>query len=310
MDAIAQDDTCRIWYRYTPSGKHTYRVITLRNLATTNRRALVYRDEVHGGRPEGAEDGPSSGFGGLPRWTKFTRLAKEKIRDGGAVLSKAFGQRCIFTTGTFRAGGDEQKRQVASWSGYLIQRLKQKLVDAYPGCRHMYVWELHKRGTLHLHCVLSHEKLDVLQKVGERWSRIWFSLLEELDEIAETNWFSGNTSESRTSRLAAIRTDAQWARKAVGRYLSKYLSKTSGTDERMGAYAPSRWWGVDNWLRERCTEDTVCVMYPVQTYCAALERFEALTGFLASVAEKCFAWSDKFNPLNKTVIGWIAEVPL
>ncbi len=307
MNETLAPDSCRISYRYRPSGKHIYRLIPLRPLRAGRDATLVHCVEVQGERECHHVAALQSGFGRLPQRTKFTVLAKEAVRDGCAILDKTYGKRCLFATGTLPGSTDDAFKALAAWSGYLVSRLKQWMADNFAGIRVVWVWEFQKRGALHMHLCLGHNSVALLEQCGRAFHDQWCELLAQISEKSGVDLFGDLHGASWKDDWSVVRTDVQWVEKSVGRYLSKYLSKSAGDVADTEFYAPSRWWGIDNWLRAEIIAQSICTMSTVYSYSIAREIYECITGEVASLAEKIYQWFNIYDPMALTTVLWYPE---
>lgn len=187
-----------------------------------------------------------SGYGGLPPKKIFRRYARRMIQEWGAVAWRKFGQSGIFLTGTVPGSGSAIAETVSRYSGWLMNRVKQWFRDGFSTDYAVSaVWELQKRGMLHIHlCVLSVDK-TVLARFLEQWKDRWNGLLIELSEQTKVDLFQKNKYWSWREDLQATRQDAQWLIKNPAQYLAKYLSKGSRQEASDSEFHPSRWWSVD-----------------------------------------------------------------
>lgn len=301
------ENRARVSYRYRPSGEHKYRLLALRPLAKPMGARLVYSDEVQERSLQRRGDSPRSGFGATPKQTRFGKLAKERVRDACAILDKTFGERCLFTTGTIPGSTRESFLAVAQWSGYLVQTLKQWLADNFVKVRAVYVWEFQKRGALHLHCCFGASNKRELERLRIAWHDRWCELLERVCEKSGVDVFAREDGHTWRYLSEYVRTDSQWVKNSVGRYLSKYLSKQAASVADSGFWCPSRWWGVDNWLRAETLRQTICVLSKVQPYMVAKKMFEELTVALSLISEKFYGWKNRYNPFERTCVCFLQQ---
>lgn len=297
----------RISYRYRPSGEHKYRLLALRPVAKPRERNLVYSNEVQDGTLQASRRSLRSGFGATPQKTCFTKLAKERVRDAVAILDQAFGKQCLFTTGTLPGSTTASFEALAQWSGYLVERLKQWLRDNFQGVRNVYVWELQARGALHLHCCFGSDNRRDLVLLRRRWKRVWIELLNTVCDKSGVDLFARADGGTWRYLDKYVRCDAQKVKKSVGRYLSKYLSKTAGQANKEGVFCPSRWWGIDNWLRAQVVAKTICKLSKVLPYSLAKQMFETLTVELSLVGEKYFGWKNRYNPFERSFVCFMSS---
>ena len=316
MSLVSTKLSSRIFYRHSPSGEHRYRLVPLVAEKTAAASSLVYSAEVDGSSWQKVTRNAiarrpgrlPSGFGSLPQRTHFTKLARQAVRNGCAVLDRLFKKSIGFFTATIPAGTQSSLQQFASWSGYAIRRLRQLLVDQFPGTLIVFVWEYQKRGTLHLHVAAGNKNTATISSLGDHWRRLWCQVLTEVSAKCGLDLFKTPSGETYKDKQGEVRTDAQWCRKSVGAYLAKYLSKGAQQDSEQCFYCPSRWWGMSNFIRTQITALTVVSHSKLYDYNEALELFECLTSEAATYAMQCFWWKGKYNKQARTFIWYEAPI--
>lgn len=202
-----------------------------------------------------------SGYGGLPTHKIFSRRARRSIQEWGAIAWRKFGESGIFLTGTVPGTGALIAETVARYSGWLLNRVKQWFRDAFKSDYSVSaVWELQKRGMLHLHlCVCSNARA-VLSRFIDVWKERWNALLIELSELTKVDLFRKNKYWSWQEDLKATRQDAQWLKYNPARYLAKYLSKGSRQAASDFEYHPSRWWSVDRQTASEARSERIRIL--------------------------------------------------
>jgi hypothetical protein len=292
--------------KYRPSGEYKYRLVACKPRWLQSSAALVRCDELHDPRGVYSASGRRVGFGAEPRRQAFTKLGKERIQDAGAILDAAYGLGSVFVTGTIPASGPEADKTVAAWSAYIVQRIKQLLVDNFDGLEFIWVWERHESGQLHFHGAAAGNGPSNAKAFGESWHRIWCQAIEGV--AIQCGYDLGNYSvdKSLVANRGTVRTDAQFVRKSIGSYLAKYLSKTAGTVGGADAYCPSSWWGMSNSLRQKIKDATTLSVSSVLPYVVARRMFESLVYQVREYAEKIFRWRNKYAPLDRTCVAWLA----
>jgi hypothetical protein len=182
------------------------------------------------------------------RATIFSRFSRERVRRSAIAIERIIGgpENCVFLTGTFPYSGPAAAAIVGAESGWIVKRVKNWLRFLGPESLDFYVWERHKNGSLHLHyCVASNEAAD-RERLVQNFKTFWCETIKSLSKRTGRNLFIGKNGQDWSQRWEVIRADAQICRKSVGRYMSKYLSKTaSGINALVEKFAiyPRRWWG-------------------------------------------------------------------
>lgn len=219
-----------------------------------------FQQEVYG-----PIDTRKAGWGLLPKVTVFGAYARHTILEAGAVASRGAGEvgRGVEITLTIPGHSRGAFRAVAEWSGYACNRLLQVVRRHKSPIDWFYVWELQRRGALHLHLALSGVPEPELLRVGREIRKCWFRVLEEIGRRASTNMFirrggrGNNTYRQflKGNRVAPIR-------KSLAAYFAKYVSKGAGrkTEEKVVHwFAPARWWGISRNLLKKVKDERLSV---------------------------------------------------
>lgn len=204
------------------------------------------------------------GFGGVPKSTKFGNAARRTLSRAAGVLERDGIQQkeCLFLTGTIPGSTTEAFNAVACWSSWIVQQVKIWINNqGVTGNYSMYVWEFQKRGALHLHYFVHVPDGLARQRILWKWAIKWSALITEVGDKHGCDTWEKRDGSSWSEFKGIIQAPAQFVKKSVGAYLSKYLSKnaptngqrTNGNDTLLG---PVRWWGVSRPLLKRLKELT------------------------------------------------------
>jgi hypothetical protein len=297
----------RLVYRKRPCGEHKYRLQSLRPAQGAQGRVLVTCSEVQQ-RVKGVDE-LKPGFGVLPRRTAFTKTAREIVRDGAACLEARFGQNVVFGTGTLAGSTESSFRALAEWSGYVAARLRQWIRHHCPTAQVVWVWELQKRGALHMHAAIGSDSEAERRFLMQHWHRQWCHLLTVVSEKTGVDLFERFGGGTWKNDLQFVRANCEPVWKSVSRYLSKYLSKSVSKNEDGTQHCPSRWWGCDQAIRDAILDGTTIRASRAYVYEIANEMFESICGEFAAAAESVFAWKQKFFPLNRTCVFYFPAPP-
>lgn len=203
------------------------------------------------------------GYGAPVRPTSFGRDARHRILEAGALfdrkLSGAF--KGYFATLTLPGSRPEAYDVLSRWSGYVANRLLQTIRDRERGALWFYVWELQKRGALHMHLfiALPAEKSpdDIKQGLRDAWYRALFAIgAKESVDIFLHKDGDFCTASSHWQY------DFQLVQKSPAQYISKYVSKSAiapmgkaEVAENVGSNYPHRWWGMCRELKRLVDEN-------------------------------------------------------
>jgi len=190
-----------------------------------------------------------------PRSAGFTRLAKHRILEAGAVVDSEANFRYLVTF-TFPGSTREAEACYRENLPWLMNRLNQVIRDEERrrGERFLtfYVKEIGTRGRkkLHLHyCIASRSKSAF--KFVSSLRRKWYLLIEELESKVGRNLFLSYYGRDWRNALPKQGVDIQTINKSVGAYLSKYLSKAKKHPDEGDKMPPiKRWWGANQGVRQ------------------------------------------------------------
>lgn len=229
----------------------------------------------------GPHDTRKPGWGIQPKATKFGAYARHTILEAGSIASRGTGEvgRGVEVTLTIPGHSRGAFSAVSLWSGYAVNRLLQVIRRSGKPVEWFYVWELQKRGALHIHMALSGVSQPELLRIGRKIRKCWFRVLEEIGRKSDTNMFlrrrgNGNNGYKqflKGNRVAPIE-------KSLAAYFAKYVSKGAvkkGKTEVVQGYHPSRWWGISRSLLKKVKKERV----NVRITCVSEDE---LVGLLAS----------------------------
>ena len=238
--------------------------------------------------------GPRAGFGWLPRDKKFTKYGASTCREAAAVMTARWGLDAVFLTGTLPGSGAQVFKALAAYSSYVVRRVNQWLRNKHKEIVFVWVWEFQKRGALHNHVLVSGAPREVLAKIIEGWRGFWVKLLTQVSEVARVDLFDRGDGTSWSEAPHMVRTDAQWAKKEVGRYLSKYISKKACKVAGELSYNPAAWWGVSRNLLRMVQAERLEVVSRAFNWEGISERFDIIASGVVETADTVFR---VFNPI-------------
>lgn len=227
------------------------------------------------------------GWGFAPRTTTFGKKGRHLLLEGGAVMDSLCGKNVAMVTCTIPGKTEESARTVADWSGWIMNRITQIMRDSGKDVAWFYVFELQKRGALHIHFAIGSSSLREALTLAQEIEFRWFELLLELKDKTGVDVFKKNKHWSWRHLPENWKSDVQVVGKSVAAYFSKYASKNSGKSTRWNrGFCPARWWGSSKSIK-RGIEDArikISIEVPVQ-------NVEKATTFLRDVISS-------FNPIK------------
>lgn len=216
---------------------------------------------------------PSPGYGSLPTPVRFTSRCKNTLMQSGGALEKEQIP-SLFLTGTLPASTQDAYKTIASYTSYILNRIKTKFrqIQARRNCdsHWLSVWEYQKRGALHLHVCIASCDLDYLQELLLLWKIYWIKILEKVEQLSTTSLLSA--PDGYRFSYHQIQAPAQLTKKSVNQYLAKYLSKEES--KRINSakslmpstfFAPGRWLSVSRSIKKLISRNTIKYHERVET---------------------------------------------
>jgi hypothetical protein len=159
-------------------------------------------------------------------------------------------QRQVFLTGTLPGGGHAAYQTLANYSGYIMNRLKRWVAGYQEAKLDMYVWELQKRGALHLHYFVVADTDEIAARLISGFKSKWIDILDDVSVQAKVNLFRSEKGIDWRDCPSKIQAYAQSVYASAAAYLAKYCSKQSSqhSSKQSSKYFPSRWWGCSRAL--------------------------------------------------------------
>ena len=208
--------------------------------------------------------------------TVFGRNARRTLLEAGEVVNKTCGLNSYVVTLTLPGNTSKAKKALANYSSYILNRLLQVPRRVKKPVYLFSVWELQKRGALHLHISVSAKPDDltskelelICHKIKDKWYQV---LMEMITTVSikrgnrEGNYPGVDMFEKNTSTVNRHDTwryrpdvwvkgwDIQKIEKSVGKYFAKYASKDAKAGNGFAVVksnVPSRWWCCNSIIRE------------------------------------------------------------
>lgn len=237
------------------------------------------------------------GYGQPVKPTSFTRDARHRILEAGTLFDRklAGDYQGYFATFTLPGSRLEAYDAISRWSGYIANRVLQVVRDRAKGALWFFVWELQRRGALHMHLFLALPRQVPPSDIEQRLRSTWYRALSSVADADSVDMFGHQDGDYCTASQywqfdfqPVIRTPAQ--------YISKYVGKsayTPGRDAEMEegkpVYFPHRWWGmcrelkrlVDEYRFRVCMDavDKEFCMDAIEDMSAMIEEFEPVAQY-------------------------------
>lgn len=245
----------------------------------------------------GSEKPLKPGFGATPKRSSFGTYARRQLLRCGGVFDKIDTDpgNSIFLTGTLPGSTDEAKQTIANYSAYIIHSLKAWVNKHVPSKLDFYVWELQKRGALHLHyCVYVPNEVPrnyLLSEFRNEWERILCSVCV----MSGIDVWRRDSTYTHADDKSVLQAYAQTVDKSVAAYLSKYCSKQSSkhSSDQSLKYFPTRWWGCSRPLLAKLREMTETHTVSTVNVAQARRTYDLLTDDCERHSIFSYAYSDK-----------------
>lgn len=181
---------------------------------------------------------------------KLSEKARHRILHHAGLFKDSDKDRQVFLTGTL-PGGTNAAMDAFTHLAPLVVKLVQTYLPRAVGVdaaklRYVWVWELQKRGALHMHLIVEAPTVAVADTVLSEWRDTWSSILKLAAKKARCDLFERRFGGSHKNNESVWQIHAEKVKKSVSRYLSKYQSKGSDGNPR---WFPPRWYGISSALR-------------------------------------------------------------
>lgn len=244
----------------------------------------------------------AAGFGGNCPRTQFTKLGRSNVREHVAAMEGEYGKSARFLTLTFPGSTIGAIHAVSRYSGLLHRSIQQWIRDTIPGSAVASVWELQKRGMLHLHILVASHNKAQLRAVSRKWKGYCWKLIKRVSKVSGIDLCAIEGGGSWQNNYRVFRANTAVPRKSLARYMSKYMSKGSGQVE---GFPPLRWWSVN--CRARQIAAAVRMKW-------SLNRLDgkAMQRLTREIVRRIYDCTDKvyayYNPYDSLARYWVAFV--
>ena len=241
-----------------------------------------------------------SGFGEFAlRPTRFGKRGKDSIQRCARALDEEVSRPgdILFLTGTLPGTGNDQYAAIASYSSYIVHRLKAWVAKRVPSKYDFYCWELQKRGALHIHYAVHCPDPSAAEYILSEFHTQWCRLLDYVSQQTGVDLYLNNDKGfSHAKDKSKVQAKAERVEKGVGNYLGKYLSKSSAGIASGRHFAPCRWWGVSRPLRslEKSKRQELHLIFMSKR--PWLSCAEDMAHWLHQIGVVCHDWNNKFVP--------------
>lgn len=213
--------------------------------------------------------------------TKFGAVAKNTLLRAGGALDTVCSKphHYVMLTGTLPGGTPEAMQCIANESSWIVKQLSDWFRKTYPTEYWFYVWELQKRGALHIHwCVYLPDTYQRCKLLWSWWDK-WYSILQHIQEKTGVDLWRRKDGTYHHAGHSVLQADAQQVYTSVAAYLSGYCSndKDKHARDAYSPYYPSRWWGYSRPLKKLLDSLTETLIVQHNNFRAA--RYEMLTHY-------------------------------
>lgn len=185
--------------------------------------------------------------------TRFGNNARRSLMRAGGALDRVVKDKSeiIFLTGTLPGSTPEAYQAIADYAHIIVDRLKSWLSKRALYRYEFYVWELQKRGALHLHYAVHIGDKEIGDRIINGFKEEWCNLLDMVGKLANVNLYRRGFGDRRVHVRQSVQAYAQRVHTGVAAYLSKYCSKEAGRIHlHAPKYFPRRWWGQSRPLKK------------------------------------------------------------
>lgn len=240
----------------------------------------------------------TAGYGRLGRRTSFSTYGRRAILRAGAAIERAVPkEECDMLTLTVPGSTGDALRVVASYSSYLVQRLKAWIGKRVKSPLSLYCWEWQKRGALHLHLVQHFPDRAAEEYIRTNLKSEWTRLLNAIALKSGIDVWKRQDGTTWRNSTGVLRVECAPVKKSVAAYLAKYLSK--GRDEYKGFGAqffhPTRWYGISRPLLELTREMTETYIHTSGRLSEALAMHEDCLYVLQREALRWHHWKHEIG---------------
>lgn len=197
----------------------------------------------------GSKASQTSGRKGSRRYA-LSNNGRHKILKYAGLFRAGRKHRQVFVTGTLPGSTISAMAAFSEGSGRFIKILQtyvlREMRKDSSGVKYLWVWELQKRGALHVHAIFEWESKKVARRFIAKWHRIWAKSLQAFAGTCPVDIFARAQGGTWAGRIDKWQTDAETVKKSAGAYLAKYVGKKKDGREE---YYPSRWYGASKSLR-------------------------------------------------------------
>lgn len=180
----------------------------------------------------------------LPPRTKFTQRLKDNLLDAGEIMHRECNGTATFMTLTLPGSTEEAYAALALKSGYVVNRIGTWLRRRFPEIKFAYVWELQKRGALHLHYMVGTRSPSEAGDLVKQHKRLWISILFDISNELGIDMFEREDGSTWRDQPSKVQTKLVIIREGTSHYIAKYASKSKSKSNEDARFYPGRWGAV------------------------------------------------------------------
>jgi hypothetical protein len=238
----------------------------------------------------------------------ITKYGRRTTREGCAVIQERFAREVAFVTLTIPGSTKEALATVAENAPEMLDAFFQRVrwhlktrKSSIDEITYAGVWELQKRGALHVHVAIGLNDAGMLAELEKNHRRWWCQILETYSSKTGVDLFARADGGTWRKRWRKVQTDCQKIRKSCKRYMSKYISKGTTDGASLDGAAPKRWWFMSRNLKQEVLARRVSHVLMYDDFEECVKDAGALMEAVRGETQKTFAME---NPFSGEVVGY------
>jgi hypothetical protein len=211
----------------------------------------------------------------------------------------------IFLTGTLPGSTPAAMRAMADYSAYAVNALKAWISKRHRATHSFYVWELQKRGALHLHYCLWVPDPVTRESICSGFKGEWARILDSIGAKSGIDMWARKEGGTHAGNQEVLQAYAQEVRKSVAAYMAGYCTgKAKHAADADSPYFPTRWWGVSRPLLKATRDSTIEKEVEIESYQNANRMYSILFEDHFVDIQKHYSYNHQYG-LGKTAVAYL-----